>query len=85
MGNCISKILKDHCFAFEEEMKNKTSFGKERVTRGLDMVTGWTYMKLYSIKKYPKTISPLQTGMWWKNLFKKRVDRGQIERYSMLS
>ena len=60
MGNCISKILKDHFFAFEEGMKNKTSFEKGRVRRGLDMVTitSRTYMKLYSIKKYSKTLAP---------------------------
>ena len=50
-------------------MKSKTSFEKGRVRRGLDMVTGGTYMKLYSIKKYSKTFAPLQTGMWWRNLF----------------
>ena len=58
MGNCISKILKDHFFAFEKGMKNKTSFEKGRVRRGLDMVTSRTYIKLYSIKKYSKTLAP---------------------------
>ena len=69
MGNCISKVFKNHFFAFEEGIKNKTSFGKGRVRRGLEMVTGGTYMKLYSIKKYSKTLAPLQTGMWRRNLF----------------
>ena len=69
MGNCISKTFKGLFFAFEEGMKSKTSFEKGRVRRGLDMVTGGTYMKLYSIKKYSKTFAPLQTGMWWRNLF----------------
>ena len=69
MGNCISRISEDDFFAFEEEMKNKTSLKKGRVRRGLDVVTGGTYMKLYSVKKYSKTIAPLQTGMWWGNLF----------------
>ena len=50
-------------------MKNKTSLEKGRVRRGVDMVTGVTYMKLYSIKKYSKTLAPLQTGMCWKNIF----------------
>ena len=58
MGNCISKILKDHFFAFEKGMKNKTSFEKGRVRRGLDMVTSRTYIKLYSTKKYSKTLAP---------------------------
>ena len=68
MGNCISKINKDHFFAFEEEMKNKTSFEKGRLRRGLNMITGGTYMKLYSIKRYSKTLAPLQTGVWWRGL-----------------
>ena len=63
MGNYISKNNKDHFFAFEEGMKNITSFEKGRVRRGLDMVTGGTYMNLYSIKKYSKTLAPLQTGI----------------------
>ena len=50
MGNCISKANKDQFFAFEEEIKNKTSLEKRRVRRGFDMVAGGTYMKLYSIK-----------------------------------
>ena len=69
MGNCISRISEDHFFAFEEDMKNKTSLKKGRVRRGLDVVTGGTYMKLYSVKKYSKMIAPLQTGIWWRNLF----------------
>ena len=30
MGNYVSRINKDHFFAFEEKMKNDTSFFKER-------------------------------------------------------
>ena len=30
MVNCISKINKDHFFAFEEEMKNDIFFSRER-------------------------------------------------------
>ena len=69
MGNHISKTNKDHFFGFEEGMKNKTSFEKGRVRRGLDMFTGGTYMKLYSMKKYSKTLASLKTGMWWRNVF----------------
>ena len=69
MGNFISKISKDHFTGFEEEAKNKTFFEKGRVRRGIDMVTGGTYMKLYYIKKYSNKLAPLQTGMWWRNLF----------------
>ena len=29
-------------------------------------------MKLYSIKKYSKTLAPLQTGAWWRHLFFKK-------------
>ena len=51
MGNNISRILKDHFLASEVGMKNKTYFEKGRVRRSTDMVTGGTYMKLYSKKK----------------------------------
>ena len=30
MGNCFSKINKDHFFAFEEKMKNDITFFKEK-------------------------------------------------------
>ena len=69
MGNCISKTFKGLFFAFEEGMKSKTSFENGRVRRGLDMVTGGTYMKLYSIKRYSKTLPLSQTGMLWKSIF----------------
>ena len=72
MGNNISRILKDHFLASEEEMKNKTYFEKGRVRRSTDMVTGGTYMKLYSKKKkekYSRALAPLQTGMGWKKHF----------------
>ena len=67
MGNCISKMNKDHFFAFEE-MKNFALFFKGNTRFGLDMLTGGTYMKLYSIKKYSKTFAPLLTGVWWRDL-----------------
>ena len=44
MGNCISRISKDHFLAFEERMKNKALSEKGSVRRGLDMVTGGTYI-----------------------------------------
>ena len=69
MGNCISKISKDHLLALEEFMKYKTSFEKGLVRPGLDILTGGTYRRIHSIKKYSKTFSPLQTGVWWRNLF----------------
>ena len=50
-------------------MKNKTSLEKGSVRLGLDMVIGGTYIKLYSIKKYSKTLAPLQAGAWWENIF----------------
>ena len=43
-------------------MKNKTSFEKGMVRRGLDMVTGRRYMALHSIKKYSKALASLQIG-----------------------
>ena len=39
------------------------------VRRGLDMVTGGTCMKLYSIKKYSNTLAPLQTAIGGETFF----------------
>ena len=54
-------------------MKSKTSFEKGRVRRDLDMVTSGTYMKLYSVKRYSKTLPPSQAGMLWKSIFKNEL------------
>ena len=53
-------------------MKNKTSFEKGKLRRGLDMLTGGTYTRIYSIKWLSKkeALASLQTWMWWRNLFK---------------
>ena len=71
MGNCISKINKDRFFAVEELMKNDILFSNRISRFGLDTLTGGTYMRLHSIKKIPKkiTLAPLQTGVWWRDLF----------------
>ena len=71
MGNYISKITKDHFFAFEEEMKNKTFLEKRKIRRGLDIITGGTYTRIHSIKGLSKkeAFPLLQTGMLWRNLF----------------
>ena len=54
MGNCISKISKDHPFALEEFMKNKTSFEKGRVKAGLDRFSRGKYARIHSIKGHSK-------------------------------
>ena len=71
MGNCISKISKDHFFAYGEYFKNETSLEKGKIRRGLDMVTGGTYTRIHSIKGLSKkeTFASLQTGAWWRDLF----------------
>ena len=65
MGNCISGMSKNFLLAFEEFMKNKTSFEKGRVRPGLDRLTGGTYTRIHAIKGLSKkeTFSSLQTGM----------------------
>ena len=70
MGNCISKIKKDHFFAIEALMKNEILFSNGIIRFGLDMLTGGTYMRLHSIKKIPEkiTFAILQTGVWWRDL-----------------
>ena len=84
MGNCISKINKDHFFAYKEFMKNDIFFSKGIPGFRVDMFTRRTYTGTHSIKKFPEklTQNPLQTGAWWRHLFLKRVD---TKRYSMLS
>ena len=37
MGNCISKINKDHFFAFEEDMKNDIHFFKGKTRCVIEM------------------------------------------------
>ena len=72
MGNCISKISKDRLLALEEFMKKKISFEKEKARPGLDMLTGETYTRIYSIKGLPKkkkTFAPFQAGVGWRDLF----------------
>ena len=54
MGNCISKISKDHLLALEDFMKNKTSFEKERVRPALDRFSRGTYTRIHSIKGLSK-------------------------------
>ena len=54
MGNCISKISKDHFLTLEEFIKNKTSFEKGKARPGLNMLTGGTYMRIHSIRGLPK-------------------------------
>ena len=39
MGNCISKINKDHFFAFEEKIRNDISFLKGKTRTDLEIGT----------------------------------------------
>ena len=67
MGNCISKTLKDHFFAFEEFLKNDILLSGGMMRLALDWGTKRTCMGVYSIKKamlYSETLAPLQTGAW---------------------
>ena len=50
-------------------MKNKTSLEKGKVRPGLDRLTGRTYTRIHSMKKYSETFAPLQAGAWWGDLF----------------
>ena len=73
MGNYISKINKDYFFAFEEEIKNDTSSFKGKAKSNLEKaIRGKTYTGFHSIKKFSNiiTLAKLQTGVWWRNLFK---------------
>ena len=70
MGNCTSKISKDRLLGLEEFMKNAASFEKGKVRPGLDGLTGGTYLRSHSMRKYSKTLAPLQTGVWKRHLFK---------------
>ena len=62
MGNSISKINKDHFFAFEEEVKNDIFFLKGKTMSDLEMgITGKTYTGFHFIKRFSKimTLAPL--------------------------
>ena len=69
MGNCLSKVNKDHFFASEENMKNEILFCKGKARSGIEVcVRGKKYTGVYSIKKYSRTFALLQTGVWWRGL-----------------
>ena len=69
MGRCISKVNKDHFFAFEEFMKNDILLSNRMTRFGLDMVTRKIYTGIHSIRQIPEkiTLAPLQTGVWWRD------------------
>ena len=71
MGNCISKVNKEHFFAFEGKMKNCISFLKGKIRSDLEIGTrGKTYMGFHSVRKFPEImmLAPLQTGVSWRDL-----------------
>ena len=59
----IFLLLKKRWFPWKILFKGKTRCITEICARGKK------YTGIHSIKKYPKTFAPLQTGMWWRNLF----------------
>ena len=68
MGNCISKINKDHFFVYEGYVKNNTSLEKGKRRRAIEMgIKGGTYRGAHSLFRFSKimTLAPLQTGVWW--------------------
>ena len=71
MGNCLSKISKDRLFGLEKFIKNATFFEKRKVKPSLYRLTGGTYTRIHSIKGLSKkeTFAPLQTGVWWRQVF----------------
>ena len=59
MGNCISRINKDHFCTFEGEMKNDTRFSKGKTRSAIEMCAGGKkYTGVNSIKKYSKAFAP---------------------------
>ena len=83
MGNCISKIKKDHFFAIEALMKNEILFSNGIIRFGLDMLTGGTYMRLHSIKKIPEKNNICYITNW--GIVERPLKRVDTKRYSMLS
>ena len=51
MENCISKIFRDHFFAFEQLLKNYILLSRGMMRLALDRDTKRKYMGVYSIKK----------------------------------
>ena len=71
MGNCISKINKDHFFFFffvEELMKNEILFSKgiARLVLESGTMVG-TYMGAHYLLRFSEimTLASLQTVVWW--------------------
>ena len=71
MGDCISRIIKDHLLDLKELMKNATSTSKGKVRPSLDRLTEATYTRIYYIKGLSEKEASglLQAGMWCRNLF----------------
>ena len=69
MGNCISKANKDHFFLFWRGDEIYNFFWKRNGKAWSWHGYRWDIMKLYSMKKYSYTLAPLQTAVWWGNLF----------------
>ena len=65
MGNCISKINKDHFFVIEEFMKTDILFSNGVTRLTLECDTKNTKVHFNFIRKNPKKINlaPLQTGV----------------------
>ena len=68
MGNCISEINIEHFFAFEVFIKNDVLLSNGETSLTLEWGTKKTYMGAHSIRKFLKTLTPLQTGVWWRDL-----------------
>ena len=63
MGNCISKINKDHFFAFEEKMRNDILFFKGKIRCIIEMCArGKKYTGIHSMKKYSKRLLHYKLG-----------------------
>ena len=68
MGNCVSKINKYHFFVIEEFMKNDALLSNGVTRLALEWGTKKTYAGVHSIRKFSKTLAPLQAGVWCRNL-----------------
>ena len=75
MGNYISKISKDRLLAFEEFMKNKTSFEKGRKRPSLDRLTRETYTRIHSIQGLSKRLAHYKVACGGEPFFTRFADR----------
>ena len=83
MRSCISRILKDHFFAFEELLKNDVLFSGGMMRLVFEWGNKTRCTGVHSTKNdvlHSEALASLQVCMWWKNFFLNRLKQYQIKK-----